>query len=241
MKELFTLFLIFMIYSVIGYLAEISYCSFIHKKIILNRGFLLGPYLPIYGIGAMIIVYLLKSYENDYLALFVMSIVVCSLVEYFVSYLIEKIFKVRFWDYSDKKLNINGRVCLENALLFGIGSIFLVKFIHPIISQLILSFSDITLFIVGGILLTVFLLDFILSVFTMVELKLNINNFQKRDATEEVKQKIYSVLSKKGFFIGRVLNAFPSTIENSIQFQQLGEFIDYLKKETKKIGEELEK
>ena len=124
-------FVLFMLYSFIGYVAEIIAVSIIQKRVVLNRGFLIGPYLPIYGVGCMIMVLFLRRYENDLLALFIMSAFYCSVLEYFTSLIMEKIFKLRWWDYSNNKFNINGRICLKNAVLFGIGGIIVVKVLHP--------------------------------------------------------------------------------------------------------------
>ena len=112
-------FLLFLLYSIIGYIAEVVSCSITLKKIVLNRGFLIGPYLPIYGFGCLIMVWLLFRYEDDLLVLFIMSAFFCTVLEYFTSLLMEKLFKLRWWDYSNRKFQINGRVCLNNALLFG--------------------------------------------------------------------------------------------------------------------------
>ena len=87
-------FVLFMLYSFICYVAEIIAVSIIQKRVVLNRGFLIGPYLPIYGVGCMIMVLFLRRYENDLLALFIMSAFYCSVLEYFTSLIMEKIFNV---------------------------------------------------------------------------------------------------------------------------------------------------
>ena len=123
-------FALFLIYSFLGWVIEVASCSKIQKKFV-DRGFLIGPYCPIYGTAALIIILLLKKYENDLAVLFVMSIVVCSVIEYVTSYIMEKLFKTRWWNYSDKPFNINGRICLSNSFLFGFLGVLLVYFINP--------------------------------------------------------------------------------------------------------------
>ena len=101
-----TLFLLFMLYSIMGWLLEVT-CKLIEKHKFINRGFLIGPYCPIYGHGAILMILLLIKYQSDPLLLFTMSIVICSILEYFTSYIMEKVFKARWWDYSRRKFNIN--------------------------------------------------------------------------------------------------------------------------------------
>lgn len=110
-------FLLFFIYSVMGWILEIT-CKFIEYKKFANRGFLIGPYCPIYGFGALFITLFLGRYSNDIIALFVMTILICGVLEYFTSYIMEKIFKLRWWDYSRRKYNINGRICLDTLIPF---------------------------------------------------------------------------------------------------------------------------
>ena len=98
-------FVLFLIYSFIGWLMEISFTLYKDKTLV-NRGFLMGPYCPIYGCGCILIILLLKRYLNDFIVLFIMSMVICSILEYLTSYIMEKLFKARWWDYSKKKFNI---------------------------------------------------------------------------------------------------------------------------------------
>ena len=97
MNNLYFYFLEFYLYCVIGYISEVIFVRIVDKKWI-NRGFLIGPYLPIYGVGTMLIIFLLNGYYNDPFVIFVFSFIICSLVEYITSVLLEKIFKTRWWD-----------------------------------------------------------------------------------------------------------------------------------------------
>lgn len=140
-------FVYFMIYSFIGYIAEVIFVSILNKKIV-NRGFLCGPVCPIYGYGAISMILLLKRYTHDYVALFVFGSLIASVLEYIISYALEKIFHNRWWDYSDSKFNLNGRICLTNTVLFGLGSVALLEFIHPLISKYVLRLNKTVLLIV---------------------------------------------------------------------------------------------
>ena len=121
-------FILFMFYSFIGWIIEIIN-EIITEKRYVNRGFLVGPYCPIYGFGTIFMITLLTRYLDDFIVLFIMSVVICSLLEYFTSYIMEKMFKARWWDYSDKKFHINGRICLSNCIAFGVLGLLIVKFV----------------------------------------------------------------------------------------------------------------
>ena len=123
------IFLLFIFYSFLGWLMEVT-CKLIQYKRFINRGFLMGPICPIYGHGAIIMLILLKDFASNPFILFVMSMLVCTTLEYLTSYFMEKLFSARWWDYSNKKFNINGRVCLRNTLCFGILAIVLVYFLN---------------------------------------------------------------------------------------------------------------
>ena len=108
-------FILFIIYAMIGWFIEIIN-GLIQTKKFVNRGFLIGPYCPIYGVGGILITLLLSKYYDDPIVLFFMGIAVCGILEYLTSYIMEKFFKARWWDYSKRKFNINGRICLETII-----------------------------------------------------------------------------------------------------------------------------
>lgn len=108
----------FEIYSVIGWCLETT-LVFINTKNFINRGFLIGPYCPIYGFGAVLMILYLTQYRDNILTVFILGAVTCSVLEYLTSYFMELLFKTRWWDYSNHKFNLNGRICGQNSLLFG--------------------------------------------------------------------------------------------------------------------------
>ena len=109
--------LLFTIYSLLGWVCESTYCSILAKKLI-NRGFLNGPFCPIYGVGALLIVKLLSPFSHNLVILFFASLLLTSLLEYLTGFAMEKLFHAKWWDYSHRRFNIQGRVCLGNALIF---------------------------------------------------------------------------------------------------------------------------
>lgn len=136
MNNFLNYFLYFFIYSFGGWICECIYCSIPAKKFI-NRGFLYGPYCPIYGFGALIVTVLLDGYLNNPVLVFFLGMLLTSLLEYVTSFVMEKLFNKKWWDYSHYKFNINGRVCLLNSALFGIMSLFVIYVLHPEVSDLI--------------------------------------------------------------------------------------------------------
>lgn len=210
MEKFFYVFLLYFMYCVFGYVLECLFCSIVDKKIVLNRGFLIGPYLPIYGWGAIIIIFMLKRYINDPVALFVMAALISSVLEYFTSYFMEKVFKARWWDYSEKKLNLNGRVCLSNSLLFGIGGVVVMYIINPIFTKLLDSFSSTWIFVLGIIFFTIYFLDTVVSIVTIYKIRSNSISISK-DITEEISDQVKKALSKNKYVKRRLLNAFPKT------------------------------
>ena len=102
MELFFKYFLLFLIYAILGWIMESALVSFQSGKLI-NRGFLIGPYCPIYGWGGLIITLYLTQYKDNIFTVFFLAVIVCSILEYFTSYIMEKIFKARWWDYSDRK------------------------------------------------------------------------------------------------------------------------------------------
>ena len=133
-------FLYFAIYSIIGWILEVLY-TLITKRKFVNRGFLIGPYCPIYGSGLLIILFL-YDIEIHFIFKFLIIAVLCSVLEYITSYIMEKIFNARWWDYTNDILNINGRVCLETFIEFGLAGTLGLYFLHPVVSKTLLSFSS---------------------------------------------------------------------------------------------------
>ena len=123
----------FILYSIIGWSYETVLCS-VKAGHLVNRGFLNGPYCPIYGAGAVVFLILLRNEDNPVLLFIFGAIIACAL-EYTTSYVMEKLFNARWWDYSKYKFNLNGRICLGAALIFGAFAVFLIKLAHPYVSK----------------------------------------------------------------------------------------------------------
>lgn len=207
MYQFLLVFLLFLIYSFLGWLVDIC-GNYIDVKKFKNRGFLIGPYCPIYGVASIFMLQFLSKYQNDVIVLFVMSVLVCSVIEYLTSYIMEKLFHARWWDYSKIPFNINGRICIPYSIIFGVLSLLLVEFINPFIVNMLITIPKIALITGGIILFILFAIDVIVSFSIINKLKITADNIRK-DKTEEITKKVREVLSKKSILFRRLLNAFP--------------------------------
>lgn len=193
---IFEILTYFIIYSFLGWIMESVVRSVIEKKII-NTGFLIGPFCPIYGIGACIMFLFLSGLKDHIVLLFIVSLFAMSIWEYIVGVILEKLFNTKYWDYSDHKFNIQGRVCLNNSLCWGVIGVLFIHFIHPFIQQ-ILGNIDITLLhYVIAIITTVFIIDTIVSIIKIKNIKGTLENIEK--INKEIKEKLKEIklLSKE--------------------------------------------
>lgn len=201
-------FLLFLMYSVLGWLMEVINSYFIHKRFV-NRGFLIGPYCPIYGIGVLLIISFLNDYMDNFLVLFILAMVICLVLEYLTSYFLELIFKARWWDYSNNRFNINGRVCLETAIPFGIGGLIIMYFINPLFTGILCKMSDKFLIILSVVLMILFLADLIISFLIMLKFR-NIGIKSMKDNTEEMNKIVKEYLTKNSRWTKRLVDSFPN-------------------------------
>lgn len=204
----YTYFLLYFIYSIIGWFLEVGLAFYEHKKFV-NRGFLIGPYCPIYGVGCLLLTILLSKYINEPGVIFAFSIFICATLEYLTSYLMEKIFKLRWWDYSNMKFNINGRICLETLIPFGIIGVLVVKYISPFLINTINSINFNVLVIINIIILSILITDILISFNVVFNLK-NVTRNLNKDSTEDIKKAIYKFIHNNIFMYNRIVKAFPN-------------------------------
>ncbi len=204
---LYEYFLLFLIYSFMGWLMEVI-LSFIQHKKFINRGFLIGPYCPIYGCGCLFMIMTLKKYLDDPLALFIMSTLSCSILEYVTSYIMEKIFHARWWDYSDKKFNINGRICLETLVPFGVLGCLVMYIINPFFTGILNKIPNLVLIILSIVLFILFIVDLSVSFKIIYNFK-NTTKKLSKDNTEEITNKVRNILANRSILNRRLVNAFP--------------------------------
>ena len=208
MYTLCLLFLLFLCYSIIGWMIECLCVTYLEKRIVLDRGFLLGPYCPIYGCGGVLAYLLLTRYQGDPITLFILAAVGASILEYVTSYFMEKIFKARWWDYSDRRFNLEGRVCLGNAVLFGALGLIFIYILNPYLIGVLKSIPKNILITISLISLCIFVADTIFTFIIMGKLRNRITHVRK-DSTSEIDKQIKEFLSHYYFFVGRLFKVFP--------------------------------
>ena len=168
----------------------------------------MGPWCPIYGFGAVFISLLLSRHAEDPLAVFGLAILICGILEYSTSYMMEKIFHARWWDYSTKKFNLNGRVCAGTLLPFGLLGLLLVYAITPVMFSCFDLLSETMIQIICLSLSLLFLADITISTTTLVKIRVHAGKLDG-DSTEKITNEVRSVLAEKSALVRRIMRAFP--------------------------------
>lgn len=210
MEKYFLLYLMyFFIYVFIGWVVEVSFHAVTVGKFI-NRGFLSGPYCPIYGFGAISVIYFLTDIAGkNKFVLFLGSIVIATAIEFVAGFLLEKIFHERWWDYTDKKLNIGGYICMEFSVIWGLFCFLLYEAVHPVTKSLVdliplraLKYLDIGLVIIMTI-------DLIATINTIIGIN------KKMKALDKISADIRKVSDRIG------IKVYDRTIEIENKQQEL--------------------
>ena len=250
--------MIFFIYSVIGWLTEVVYAFALHGKFV-NRGFLKGPVCPIYGFGIVVTVLCLTPVENFLPALFIGSVILTTLLELGTGYILERFFKTRWWDYSDRHFNYHGYICLSFSLLWGLACVFVVDVIQPVIMIAINKISHKIGLIIICISALFMLADLVTTLVSMIDMTKSIDKFEKmqkrlellqdnmREKAAEINEKLseqhseYEILKEKATqFSGemrekykRLFDAFPHVETSGRLVKFKSSFEEYIKKSKK--------
>jgi len=225
MRTISILILLFFTYSLLGWLLEVT-CKWIEQKKFINRGFLIGPYCPIYGYGVLIMTLLLSKYLNDPFTLWIMIILSCSLLEYFTSYILEKIFATRWWDYSKRKCNINGRICLETMIPFSFFGMLIMYKINPFFYTIYEKIPTMTLIILASLMSIIYITDNIISFKIIKDIQKVSKDTQKKqllkkDDTERITMLVKKKIeNSKKTLEKRIIHAFPNLELQRIKWQE---------------------
>ncbi len=178
----------FFIYSFFGWVLE-SITKTIAQKKPVNSGFLFGPFCPIYGIGAVGMSLILKSFEGNYILTFIVGFIVFTIWEYFVGWLLEKVFHTKYWDYSYYKFNYKGRICLVNSLTWGVLGVAFTELIHPTVSYVINLVKPVEIINITTLIFTIYIIiDFVI---TAAKVKnINVSLSRLGEITSSLKEKI---------------------------------------------------
>ncbi|WP_019131943.1 putative ABC transporter permease [Peptoniphilus obesi] len=230
---------IFFIFSVIGWLIEVSLKSIQFHRFI-NRGFLVGPYCPIYGLGALLIVMSnewMGKYDSSNAIIFLNSVLICGFIEYFVSYFLEKFYHARWWDYTNRPMNLHGRIWIGNLILFGLGGLAIVNIFNPLFLSLFHNLDLRYREIIGIFIVILMLSDYVISYFVMKLIKLNVEK-SKADNTDDIKNEIKLLVKDKNVLYNRFINAYPDV---KYRTDKIKNRIREIEAETKKIRDEIER
>ena len=205
------LIILFFIYSVAGWCMEVAlkYRQF-HRFI--NRGFLIGPYCPIYGSGAVVITVFIGGTvgpDGGYAETFLTAFVVCGVLEYFVSWYMEKLFHARWWDYTGKPMNIHGRIWIGNLILFGLGGILIVKWADPILFRMLDRWPLRLIYTAAVLNVLLMISDYVAShvLFNMVRQEID---GVDADNSEEVSLRVRALLRSKSALLRRIGDSYPN-------------------------------
>ena len=228
----FDILVYFILYAIIGYMLEVIYAALVLGKFV-NRGFLNGPWCPIYGFGMVIVALTLKPVSSSLIALFIGSVLVTSIIEFVTGFVLEKVFKQKWWDYTDEPFNLGGYICLKFSLIWGVACVFVVKLVLPFTDLISSALHNTVGIIVMFTLLLLMLADLAATVVTIAGIKKklrlmnsiaaklrensdNIGGFLSEE-TLELKSKFDSLseqITEKGG-AKRMLNAFPTLKKNN--------------------------
>ena len=176
-----------MIYSFCGWLLETITKTIAQKKFV-NSGFLFGPICPIYGIAAIMMIKVLNTFKGNYIFAFIVSFIVFTVWEYFVGWLLEKVFHTKYWDYSYYKINLHGRICLINSLTWGFLGVAFIEIIHPIVEYLLQLAPNIVINRITIMLSVILILDCIMTIIKINNINISMRKLE--EVSKIIKEKI---------------------------------------------------
>ncbi len=232
-QELLYLFLLFFIFSFLGWCMEVTLMFRKYHRFI-NRGFLTGPWLPIYGSGAVMITVAVQAFapiERGFIASFFFSFVICGIWEYSISYYLEKKFHARWWDYSKRPMNLNGRIWIGNLILFGLGGVLIIHFLDPLFSQLIHRIPLLPQEVLVCVLSVSLLTDFLVSHLVLKLIKQQTET-STADDTEQINREIRQLFSSRSYFYRRFTDAYPEVVYRT---ERISARLDKIREETERL------
>jgi len=205
------LIVLFFVFSVLGWMMEVT-LKYIQYHRFINRGFLIGPYCPIYGSGVVLVTVLVGGLigirGGTPGEIFLAGFFICGGLEYFISWYMEKAFHARWWDYSRKPMNLNGRVWIGNLMLFGLASVVIVLWIDPVYFRLIEKLPLFWLHFAAIAIVALLVSDCVVS-HVMMDIVRREIDAQDGDSTEEISLRVHELLRDRNLFLRRIHQAYP--------------------------------
>lgn len=155
----------FLTYSILGWIVESIYMSICNRKLT-NRGFVKGPFCPIYGVGALTVFFMLRPYSDNGILLFFLGSLLATTLEYVTALIMNRIFGEIWWDYNEKPFNYKGILCLESSVAWGFYTIFLFMFLHDFVVTVVDTIPVSVGRVIGSTMLIVFTVDFLYALYT---------------------------------------------------------------------------
>lgn len=220
----------FYFYCIFGWVFESTYVS-LKKRHFVNRGFLKGPWLPLYGSGALVILLTTLPFQHNKIAVYFIGAAAATLLEYVTGVLMVKIFRVRYWDYSNQKFHFQGHICLTSSIAWGGLSLLLIYVIHKPVEKLVLSMSENLISVVTVTVTAVLIFDFALALRQALDLRKTILEFAGafKDSLEERAGEIKDSLEERA-----------GEIKDSLE-ERAGEIKDNLEEKKQALLDALEK
>lgn len=229
------------IFGFIGWVGECLYAYYVHHKWV-NRGFVNGPICPIYGVGAMTVTLILSPFHLDSFGLFLIGGLVCTVLEYITSYVMEKLWHLRWWDYSNSKFNLHGRVALFPSIGWGVLCVVLIRIIDPFVFYYLLQIPQNIFNIICYSLIGIFTVDFVATLISTYALSHKITNsselmaaLRKKATVSDFGAFLSEHLPKLNWIQRRHLKAFPQLNSFSLpkSLDELREKLPTIHKEDK--------
>lgn len=215
--SLYHILAFFLIYSCLGWCVEVVYAAATTGQLV-NRGFLNGPVCPIYGFGMILVLFFLTPLEDDLLLLYLGGVILPSALELVGGWALYKLYRTRWWDYTDKPFNIGGYVCLEFSLMWGVGAMVMVKVIHPTIAALVNIIPPLVGFVLMCLLYAVYAADVVATAIAASDLA------RELDALEKVADSMHAVSDAMTEILGTTaLDMDQKMDESRLQLEQLKE------------------
>ena len=214
--SLYEWLIFFYIYSFFGWIFESVYVS-LRKRRWVNRGFLLGPFLPIYGGGAVMMLFVSEPFKSNLILTYFAGAVGATLLELVTGMVMESIFKVRYWDYSDRKYNYKGYICLESAVLWGFFTIAMNQAVHPAPLRLLAAVPALPLHVVFGIVSVFLVFDIISSVKEALDLR------DMLEKMESLREEMLRLRRRADVVIACLDDSWREFVENNPAADKAGE------------------
>lgn len=185
------------IFSVAGLIIETVFCYVTTGVIESRKGLIWGPFCPVYGVGATILILLLNRYKNNPIKLFIAGSILGNIIEYGLSYILEAMYGTRFWDYAYLDWNLNGRICIKYSVFWGILAVILIRLVKPLIDKIINKIPDNIM--LNTIILILIAIDCIATIWAVkayqnraIESYYNIESKTKHSVKQYIEEKIFS-------------------------------------------------